>query len=409
MNQWYKFIKEEDWTEFFQLLEESIHDIDYVQFFIGIRTLGETLESTPEVLVIRYRDIHTYLDNEGEITNKESSPFYYEKIRLEFKIDYEKIRQKTKIDLREYQIKQLRWWRVCVDQEDSYIQFYFDLSKHDRESEIKAVLGVGDDLSGSLTDFYRTEPGNIYGDLSSLWFLKRYDVKSARKIIDELLQEEQKSNFLEPISNFILSAYSRLYERKKSTLWWKYALRIRNALRQFLKSLLNVLNPLWMSFSLKNKLCNAIFNPLETLRIECFDLFRQPLSKFYGFVKKRIFWWFISFLILLTLLMVAKKVGEPLSFTNAESKIVYNPSYFFRIPICLVYAYITSKIIEVLHKPIKMRLLIPRLLCSISLGFLVLVIGDEVWKYAVTVSPWIWGSGIIASLIISYIYLRTEI
>lgn len=384
MNQWYKFIKEEDWTEFFQLLEESIHDIDYVQFFIGIRTLGETLESTPGELVILYRDIHTYLDNEGEITNKESSPFYYEKIRLCFKIDYEKIRNNDEINLREYQIKQLKWWRVCTDQENSYIQFYFDVSKHDRESEVKAILGIGEDSSVPMDEFYKTEPGNIYGHLSSLWFLKRYDIKSARKIIDELLQAEQKSNFLESISNFILSAYSRLYERNIKRWIDAGSSEKEGIFRLFIR---RYFNPCLLSLKL-----GSVFS-----------------TNFYNFVRKHILWCLISCLILLVLLIVEWIIDIPSSFANSEPAIGYNPSYLFRIPVCFVYAYTATKIIEVIHKPVKMRLLIPRLLCSISLGFLVLVVGDEVWEYAATISPWICLSGIITSLIIAYIYLRTEI
>jgi len=117
------------------------------------------------------------------------------------------------------------------------------------------------------------------------------------------------------------------------------------------------------------------------------------LTNFYSFVRKHIPWCLISCLILSVLLIVEWIIDIPLLLANSKPAIYYNPSYFFRIPVCLVYAYTAAKIIEVIHKPIKMRLLIPRLLCSISLGFLVLVVGDEVWKYAATVSPWIWLSG----------------
>ena len=100
-------------------------------------------------------------------------------------------------------VKAVRWVRVCVNTEDEYIRFYFAVSKRDKEKEVKDVIF---EEGNRLKSFY-LDKAELYAVALSDWFLKRYDIKSAQNITDELLQEEHKSNFLESISNYILSVY----------------------------------------------------------------------------------------------------------------------------------------------------------------------------------------------------------
>jgi hypothetical protein len=298
MDEWSKYVDEtgliED--ELMQAFTELFRRRDYVLFFEGLRffqnspTDSGDLEEFDESILNLIRESPT------------NSPFHYESIRLDFRTHPED------------KIKQLKWWRVCTDQKDSYIQFYFQLSQHDREQEVRNILWDGD----SLKAFYRTHPGSIYTQLTGIWFLRRYDRQTAKRIINALPRES------------------------------------------------NGLNPFW-----------AVSTAVAFV---LFLLTREPVSFLHIYDEDRLF-----------------LAGS--AFWNGLSRLL----------MCTIYGVAIGKAVEIYQQPARMRLMFPRLLCATFVGYVILIIGSDVWTYSITISGWIRLPIIIGALGAALLYLKAEI
>lgn len=219
--------------------------------------------------------------------------------------------------------KTYEWLRICVDTEDKGIRFYFAIRDLDREECVRQILYPQNDKISVFQSDDQIDPKmrNYYLNYLGLWFLRRYDRKTASRIIDELYQTD--------------GCHTLCFFALWSSIFF-VALTICSFTSFFFVSL---------------------YSRLDTYLSE-WPFFRD---------------------------------------------------IFVRLLVCGVYALIIGKAVEIFKWSAKMRLILPRLLCATFLGYIVLVIGEEVWKYGVTVSWWIRLPLIVGSLVLAFFYLRTEI
>ena len=311
------------------------------------------------------------------------------------------------------------WITILIDPKNKC----FDSPENDREEKVKTAI-YKNPKTRELYPFLG-EPLNRRPIVQPLaeWFLKRYDLKTAKHLSDFLTQKETQAQML-------LSTFGKR-ERVQKLLHHKCFLRLFGRLcDKFSKKA-------WFQRYLKKSGKSNPHSEAESagerlgqqaLLKEIIHQTDKRISKLRIWVQKYIYWLVLSYLIVLSPVFIFSD-ESPFAPTNSitvtysqvengwsvkkEKKYELSTTtrlyYFFRVLTCFAYAFVISKMVEVLWVPTRMKLLMPRLICATFLGYLVLIVGDEVWEYAVTVEPLIRGVIIAGTLTFASLYLRSEI
>jgi len=181
-------------------LEKWLKSGDFLSFFQLVQSAEQNKDDT--ILSSLYRFCLDTLYNNRDII-KVTSPFYFEKLRLNWLTE---ILEKKNEDF----VKAVRWLRVCVNVDNEYIRFYFEVSKRDREEEVKKIIFNN---NGRLKPFYMGK-ADLYTEYLLDWFLRRYNLAIATKLVFILCRQKitQSKGFMETLkSNFPKSVGNWLF------------------------------------------------------------------------------------------------------------------------------------------------------------------------------------------------------
>jgi len=86
------------------------------------------------------------------------------------------------------------WLKICINpQREVNYDFYFEKNKLDKEEEVRRIL-FEEDGKGRIRDIFTKDDWQIRLRTIADWFLKRYDIATARKIYD-FIRKPYKSCF----------------------------------------------------------------------------------------------------------------------------------------------------------------------------------------------------------------------
>jgi hypothetical protein len=96
------------------------------------------------------------------------------------------------------------WLKICINpQKEASYDFYFEKNNINKEQEVKEILF---DKNGNLREIFKNEDWQIRLRKISDWFLKRYEITTAKKILKSI-----KSSFLDKLKLYLPRLWGAIF------------------------------------------------------------------------------------------------------------------------------------------------------------------------------------------------------